>query len=152
MPLGNAFPAALVDASVRRQLIPGAVVKFVAMMNDGELHEKRFVVLHVDDQTMTCAINTQVSKFIQARPELNKCQVEMKSSSHAFMDHDSHVDCSRIREYSTNEVCAQLREHPEWILGSITIELRDEVVSGLKHSPAIPPATLSAALSSLSGI
>ncbi len=68
MSLGSGFPEDFRLAQVRRRLRPGTVVKLFRRMDDDKLHEKRFIVLHVDDHTITCVINSEVSQFIRTRP------------------------------------------------------------------------------------
>lgn len=104
MTLGQAFPPGLAAMSIRRQLRPGAVIKLRRVMDDGRIHEKRFVVIHVDERTVTCVINSAISVFVQTRPALLRCQVAMPAAAHSFMENDSHVDCSRTHAYATNDV------------------------------------------------
>lgn len=140
MSLGNAFPAGFAHAQIKRQLKAGMVIKLEAVMDDGRLHEKRFVVLDVSDDTLTCVMNSRISPLISNNSHTLKCQVVIDCVSHDFMDHDSHIDCSRVRPYSTAEVIAQLCKNPHWILGQITIQLRDQILAGLKASITTRPS------------
>ena len=108
MTLGANFPPAYLRAQITRQLKPGTVIKLIRRMDDGKIHEKRFVVVHVDVHTITCIINSKVSTFLQQRPDMLRCQVAMGRAAHSFMNHDSHIDCSRVRTYSTAEVIDDL--------------------------------------------
>jgi hypothetical protein len=137
MALGSAFPRGFVEAQIQRQLKPGTVIKMRQTMDDGTIHEKRFVVVAVSDQTVTFVINTAISAFLQARPALLKCQVAMRVANHAFMAHDSHVDCSRTRSYATNEVVRDLVTQPDWVLGTISADLRVAMVAAIKFAPAL---------------
>jgi hypothetical protein len=134
MSLSQAFPREMAVASVLRNLQPGSVIKLIAEMDDGMKHEKRFVVLYADETTFCCVINSEINKFIANRKELLRCQVKIRAIDHPFMLWDSHIDCSRVRQYETGEVCKQLTENAGWLLGSITPDLRDEVISALKYS------------------
>jgi hypothetical protein len=138
--LGSGFPDGFRLAQIRRRLKPGVVIKLFRRMDDGRLHEKRFVVLQVDAHTTTCVINSEVSTFIQARPALLRCQVLMQAAEHEFMDHDSHIDCSRVRSFLTDEVIADLMTRPEWILGDATISCRADITAGLKASETLSNA------------
>lgn len=149
MSLGNAFPASFAKAQIQRQLKPGMVIKLKAVMDDGLLHEKRFIVLSVSDDTLTCVINSRVSPLIAKNPSAARCQVSVEAATHPFMEWDSHADCSRIRNYSTSLVVSQLCDEPAWILGEITSELRDQVVSALKASVTTSPAITQACCQSL---
>lgn len=137
MTLGQAFPPGLAATSIRRQLRPGAVIKLRRVMDDGQIHEKRFVVIHVDERTVTCVINSAISVFVQTRPAMLRCQVAMPAAAHSFMEHDSHVDCSRTHAYATNDVMRDLVKEPGWVLGAIAAGLRDEMLAALKFSPVL---------------
>lgn len=117
MTLGSGFPDDFRLAQIRRRLQPGVVVKLFRRMDDGRLHEKRFVVLQIDAHTTTCVINSEIGHFIRARLALLRCQVLMQAAEHDFMDHDSYIDCSRVRAFMTEEVIADLMTRPDWILG-----------------------------------
>jgi hypothetical protein len=138
--LGSGFPDEFLQAQVQRRLKPGAVIKLFRRMDDGRLHEKRFVVLHVDAHTTTCVINSEISPFIRARPALLRCQVTMGVAQHSFMDHDSHIDCSRVRSFLTEEVISDLMSRPEWFLGDASDGCCGEIMSGIKASETLSVA------------
>lgn len=140
MSLGRLFPADYARTQIERQLQPGVVVKFMAEMDDGKMHEKRFVVLDVNERTFTCVINSRISAFVARDQNKAQCQVSIKADQHPFMSWDSHVDCSRIRTYSRSELIDQLCANPEWILGMTTPELREQIVAAIKTSKTIPSA------------
>lgn len=152
MALGSAFPPQFLQAQIRRRLVPGAVIKLMVTMDDGELQEKRFVVIKVDDNTSTCVINSEIGPYIQARPHLARCQASMPVAQHDFMDHDSFVDCSRARQYKTPDVLRDLQNEPTWILGAISEDLRDQIVAGLKASTLIAPKDVSVLCACLDAI
>jgi hypothetical protein len=154
MALGDAFPASFKAAAIKRQLRPGVVVKIETTMDDGEIHEKRFVILRVDEatSTFTCVINSRLSRIIANNPAASQCQVRIDRQTHPFMDWDSHIDCSRIRQYSTDDMCEQLAAKPDWVLGNITSEIRDQIVSALKFSRTIASVELNICSDALAGI
>ncbi len=149
MGLGDAFPKDMVSASVKRQMVPGTVIKVRETMDDGNAKEKRFIVLHVAEDTFTCVINSELTRLQQKNSELFQCQVVMPQSSHTFMSWDSYIDCSRVRRYRTDEVCDQLEANPSLILGTITASLRDGISSALKYSRTAPPAEVIICVESL---
>ena len=81
-----------------------------------------------------------------------RCQVAMGRAAHSFMNHDSHIDCSRVRTYSTAEVIDDLLVKPEWMLGSITSALRDDMVAAIKFAPTLAPAEVALLCQSLGEI
>jgi hypothetical protein len=56
------------------------------------------------------------------------------SAQHDFMDHDSHIDCSRVRSFMTDDVVADLMTRPEWVLGDAADSCRHDISAGLKAS------------------
>jgi hypothetical protein len=150
MSLGSGFPEDFRVAQIKRRLRPGTVIKLFRRMDDGRMHEKRFVVLHVDDHTTTCVINSEINQFIRARPALLRCQVLMHGAQHDFMDHDSHVDCTRVRSFLTDEVIADLVSRPEWILGDATDSCCDDIAAGINSSETLSLAEVERLCSSLS--
>jgi len=149
MSLGSGFPEDFRVAQIKRRLRPGTVIKLFRRMDDGQLHEKRFVVLHVDDHTITCVISSEISQFIRTRPALLRCQVLIQSAHHDFMDHDSHVDCSRVRSFLTEEVIADLASRPEWILGDATDSCCDDIAAGIKAAETLSVADVERICNSL---
>jgi HD superfamily phosphohydrolase len=140
MSLGNAFPAEFARTQIERQLKPGSVLKFLARMDDGKIHEKRFIVLNINEKTFTCVINSKISPLLARNQNAAICQVSIAVDSHDFMERDSHVDCSRVRSYDTSDVIDQLCKNPKWILGEITEVLKNEISAGLKASKTVPIA------------
>jgi len=135
----GSFPPEYIDASIRRQLVPGTIIKFNAIMDDGKLQEKRFIILDVSGDTFTCVINSKINSFIAKNAKLLQCQVEIKKQQHPFMDWDSHIDCTRVRTYSTDNVVEQLKGVPTWILGCADNNLIDQIMAALKLSPSLSP-------------
>ena len=139
MTLGDHFPADLKKASIIRRLVPGAVIKIMALMDDGLVHEKRFLVVHIDENTVACVINSTINPIIANNPVILKCQVAIDANHHTFMDRDSHIDCSKVFQYTTDEVISSLEAMPDWILGDVKSGVRDQAVAAIKHSPLISP-------------
>lgn len=150
MALGSAFPRDFVESQIRRRLKPGTVIKMRQTMDDGLIHEKRFVIVAINELTVTFIINTAISPFLKARPALLKCQVNMPVADHLFMSHDSSVDCSRIRSYDSKEVIHELVEQPDWVLGSISTELRTSITAAIKFSPTLSTKEVTELCKSLS--
>jgi hypothetical protein len=139
MSLGDHFPDALKRASAVRSVAPGMVIKLMAVMDDGRVHEKRFLIVHVDENTVACVINSEIHPFIRNSPAILRCQVAIDPQAHPFMNWESHIDCSKVRQYPTETVVEELQNKPDWVLGNITTELRDQVVAAIKHSQQIAP-------------
>ena len=149
MSLANAFGPAMAKASAKRQLVPGAVVKMFQKMDDGNEQEKWFVVVDVNQWTITCVINTNVPKLIQRNASLLKCQVPVAKADHPFMSHDSNLDCTKVMSFPTSDVLNQLAEKPEWIMGAASNALLTDMITALKITPMLTAAEASSYCSPL---
>jgi hypothetical protein len=136
-------------AQFQRQLVTGAVIKLKEKMDDGKVQEKRFVVLMVADRTFCSVINSEINPFIQKRPALLKCQVFMPVADHSFMSWDSHIDCVGLKAYSTDHILDEMMTKTGFMLGQITLSVRDDIISALKHSPALSVAEVAELSASL---
>ncbi|WP_156404450.1 hypothetical protein [Curvibacter sp. PAE-UM] len=137
--IGAKLPPQILRERIVQRLKPGAVIKLNARMNDGNVKEKRYVVLSVTAKTVCCVVNSEKNAFVQARPTLARHHVPMDASSHVFMDHDSFVDCTQTKTFETSQVVSDLMERTEWMLGAISLELRDRIVTSLTTSSTIAP-------------
>lgn len=149
MSIADQMPIEWRRASVLRQLKPGAVIKLRRQMDDGQTLEKRYVVVRADDTSIVCVINSRIGPFLKARPELLRCQVTIDATAHPFMDHDSHIDCSKVMRYRTTDVVDELVNEPAWILGSIAAPVAAGMISALKFAPTLSAADASAFVESL---
>lgn len=152
MSLGSRFPPEFLKLQIERLLKPGAVIKLYRRTDDGQVREKRYVVMHVGEDTVTCIINSEINAFLMARPALLKCQVPMPCATHPFMQRDSYIDCSRTRTFSSAEVIQELMNKADWVLGSITAELRDDIVGAIKFAETLSVAEVSLLCESLAQI
>lgn len=150
MSFAHAFGKTEVQKSAIRQLVPGAIVKSFQRMDDGKKHEKRFVVVEVSDSVVTCVINTNIPRLYSNNSVLLNCQVEVTTNDHPFMDHLSHLDCSKVMSFKTADAIAQLVDKPEWILGTASNALLGNMVAALASSPLLTPGEVSSYCGSLS--
>lgn len=87
----------LLDRAGLRELAisPGAV--FIGPWADVD-HKKFLVVAGVtEDHILVCAvmINSEINQYIQKRPRMLSCQVELKSDDYDFLSHDSYANCAQ---------------------------------------------------------
>jgi len=76
-------------------IAPGAV--FLGPWVDVD-HEKFLIVAGVsEDRILVCTvmINSEINQYIQKRPRMLSCQVELKSDTYGFLSHDSYANCAQ---------------------------------------------------------
>jgi hypothetical protein len=136
--LSKVFGNDLGAKSASRQLAPGSIIKMLQQMDDGNVKEKWFVVIQVDGSTVTCVMNTKIPKLFLNKPHLLHTQIEVTKADHPFMENAlSHLDCSKVKIYPTDDVVAQLAARPEWIKGKADNALLGNMVNALSNTPLI---------------
>ncbi len=76
-------------------IAPGAV--FLGPWADVD-HGKFLIVAGVsEDRILVCTvmINSEINQYIQKRPRMLSCQVELKSDDYGFLSHDSYANCAQ---------------------------------------------------------
>lgn len=125
------------------EIAPGIVLKlFVSETNPPKL--KRFVVIGCSQDEMQLAtvyINSQINKRISFSIELECLHFKVKSIGRSWLDHDSWIDCSDLIVRQTTEIVSAVRKRPEAIIGKLSAEDFNGVISLLKTSPKIKGKT-----------
>lgn len=89
----NTFSA--LEALRDKAIFPGSV--FLGPWNDID-HEKFIVVAGVaKDKLLVCSvlINSLINQYIQRRPRMLACQVEVKAEDYDFLSHNSYINCAQ---------------------------------------------------------
>ena len=74
---------------------PGAV--FIGPW-PGVDHEKLLIVAGVsEERILVCSvmINSEINPYIQKRPRMLSCQVQLKAEDYDFLSHDSYANCAQ---------------------------------------------------------
>lgn len=76
-------------------IVPGSV--FLGPWADID-HDKFLIIAGVaQDRILVCSvmINSQINQYIQKRPHLLACQVELKGNDYDFLSYDSYANCAQ---------------------------------------------------------
>lgn len=76
----------------------------------------------------------------------------MPGAQHPFMARDSHVNCSELHRFALEAVIDDILASKAWVLGSITLDLRDGIVGAFKTSSTIPPNLTAPLIASLEAL
>jgi len=66
--------------------------------------DKFVVIVHIDGNALGVFINTRISSWIQARPNLIVCETTISAAEHPFLNYDSWVDCQDLYPYTDAEL------------------------------------------------
>lgn len=65
------------------------------------IKEKYIAIVCTNPNPYGFLINTKISRFIQYKPAYLASQVKISVSEYSFLDHDSHIDCSRLLSFKS---------------------------------------------------
>ena len=103
--------------------------------------KEKFIVLAApDDPPLLLVVNSSIPPFISAKPHLAMCQVALVASDHAFLDHDSFVNCSEVIDsMSSSNLLDQLVADPARIRGEVSAPARSRIVEAVRKARTISP-------------
>jgi hypothetical protein len=142
-PIGDSFPKEFKDEFSSSVLKAGSVIRcLVGDIKNPKI--KRFIVVGVSFDKVALGavyINTEVNQNVFYSAELQELHVPLVANQRDYLDHDSHVDCSRIYEKSFQEIKDIVTNDPSSYIGELNDEDFKIVRDKLKSSKTITPAT-----------
>jgi hypothetical protein len=135
--LGDSFPVALRRVHVEEALKPGCVVRLEIKFPN--ITKPKFLILVATDdpEYLTFIVNSEIHPFIQSKPHLLQCQVSIDAASHDFLDYDSHVACHETLPIRREDVIKALVADPSSIKGTISSDVRAQVVAAVKFAKTL---------------
>lgn len=135
--LGNAFPEALKAEIIERHWNPGLVL-YLYCEDLGK--NKYFLLASAGEGPFVFYINSTIHGFIVGQPDLLACQVRLEASDHAFLNHDSYVNCTEpVRRFTRTEIQGQLLADISRIKGELSPVALQEVIKAVQRATTIPP-------------
>jgi hypothetical protein len=97
--------------------------------------EKRLLVVSISPEPLLLVINSEINEYKQKRPHLRQQQVCLRQSENDFLDHDSYLDCSRVRDdFSEAEIERVITRDLTRILGTINMNAIAEILTVVDDS------------------
>lgn len=148
--LGSIFGDEEKQKFVERQLTPGAVLHLQVVFPQTTKNKYLVLVGIEDPDCYTFIVNSETSRFIQKSPDLWVCQVDIDAVSHPFLRYDSKVACHEVLRLSKVDVVAELIADTGKIKGTISTEVRQEIVAATKYAKTLDRYTQQLIVDSLS--
>lgn len=106
--IGNRFPPELRRHTIIRELTAGKVLYLWTNFTDPP-KEKYLLIACPHERPLLFVINSQISAFIQRRPDLLRCQVSLSAANYEFLRHDSYINCSQVvDDFSLDDIVGQV--------------------------------------------
>lgn len=134
MSLGDYFPENIKKEYAEHNIQPGTVFRFF-VRDTYPPKPKFFIVLAADENHIMVAtvfINSEINNNIFPTPELKALHYKISSNTYSFLDHDSYIDCSQLRERPIENLKKDILTDPENVKGNLTVEdftiIRDIII------------------------
>lgn len=129
--------------------MPGAVIRrFCHFTRPPKI--KLLLVARVAAETTVFVVNSEMTDFVRARQHLADCHVPIDLASHAFLDHDSFIDCTEPADYvDTAALVLQLTDDLDKLRGNVSPAVRARVVQAISDSFTMPEAEKPALIAAL---
>ncbi|ARN78490.1 hypothetical protein BST97_11105 [Nonlabens spongiae] len=117
----------------------GMVLKlFLVDTNPPKL--KYLIIVGVDRSSISCVsvlINSKPNRKIHWHVDLMALQVPISASDHDFLNYDSFVDCSNLRQEQIYDLELELNSNLDAYVGDVTQTFLETLRNAIKHSNTI---------------
>lgn len=139
MSLGDLFPQNIKDQFAQRSINIGNAL--LIKLQDLQVNYDKYIILvGVNTQEKAVAyviINTEINQNVFPSPYLQSLHLPIDCLRHAFLDHDSYIDCSNLKEFELEMLIAFITKNPERVVGNIDSTLLKDVHDNIKTNRII---------------
>jgi hypothetical protein len=86
--------------------------------------------VHIDSVAYGCFINSNISQWLQARPNLLVCEVSIPGLNYHGINHDSWVDCQELYEFTDSELNERI--------DVVSDTLKEDILNAIHLCPKLP--------------
>lgn len=133
------FPQSFRDDFAERNVQIGSVIRvFVKDTTPPKI--KYFIVIGFSQDKVllgTVFINSEINPNIFRNEELRNLHVPINAESNNFIEHDCFVDCSSIKERSSDEIKQLLSNDPECSKGIVQETTMEVIVQTIRNAITI---------------
>ncbi len=141
MSLAEQFPEHARKAFAQEHLRAGAVVR--RMVPDTRPPKiKRCIIVGISDDLVSVGvvyINSDINFNVLPTKELQELQFPVSTAGRDYVEHDSFVDCSQLREHGYAALLRETQNEPGIILGQVSPADLTTIYSLVKGAKTISP-------------
>lgn len=136
--LGDFAPQRERSAFVKKNLKPGTVIRLYCVLTPRS--KEKWAVMLAMNPLLLAFVNSTVNSYIEERPYLRACQVELSPNDNKFLKRESFLDCSHvIDDLRFGDVMSQLTEETGRILGHFDQATVKRIVSAVGNARTVSP-------------
>ncbi len=139
--LGSFFPDELNEILITNSLKVGSVLR-LHVLDTTPPKIKRFIIIGISKDKISLAtvyINSNLNINVFRNTKLQGLQLELNESGREYLDKDSFVDCSTIKEKSYTDLKNALQELPIKNIGTVSDTDLNQIVNKIRGAETISP-------------
>lgn len=138
--LGDYFPEEDREKYVDRGLKSGQVLYLFCEFTHPP-KDKYLLLACYTDPPLLFVVNSQIPRFVQARPELLASQVKLSPRDYPFLEHDSFLDCSNvINSLDEDAIRNQLLADLSRLKGEVHQRTKAQIIEAVRRSRTVSEA------------
>lgn len=141
MSLGDFFPDDLKNQFAKRKIDLGSAI-LIKIPDFSVNYDKYIIVIAKDSAKKDIAyvvINSKINLNVAYNPYLQSLHIKIDKENNPFLDKDSFVDCSKLREFSINNVIDFLTNNPERAIGNVSSKTLKLIQTTITTAKTIEP-------------
>ncbi|ABQ06628.1 hypothetical protein [Flavobacterium johnsoniae] len=141
MSLGDLFPDNLKEDFAERNIDVGNAL-LIKLENLQVNYDKYVILVGVNEVELAVAyviINTDINQNVYPTAYLQSLHLTIDVARHPFLEYDSHINCTELREFNKQELVDFIISNPERVVGSIDPVLLSDVKDAIKGATTITP-------------
>lgn len=110
------------------------------MINVSEITHKKFAIIIANPQgeyLPAVLINSKINKNIYRTDDLQSLHLKIDKKNHPFLDYDSFVNCSEIKELIKEDVIVAIEKNPNIVLGTVSASLSQQIQHKITNATTI---------------
>ncbi|MBS9767987.1 MAG: hypothetical protein KGV44_10680 [Flavobacteriaceae bacterium] len=141
MNLGDLFPNELKQEFAKRNIDLGSAI--LIKIPDFTVSYDKYIIVVAKDNSETdlayVVINSVINDNVAYNDYLKSLHIKIDKEYHSFLERDSYVDCSKLREFQIQKVIDFLTQNPERAVGNVIEETLKQIHITITNAKTIAP-------------
>jgi len=141
MNLGDFFPDDLKNQFAKRNVDIGSAI-LIKIPDFSINYDKYIIIVAKDNAEKNIAyvvINSEINSKVAYNSYLKSLHIKINKTNNPFLEKDSFVDCSKLREFSINNVVDFLTNNPERVVGNVSSDVLKLIHATITIAKTIEP-------------
>ncbi len=141
MSLGDFFPDDLKNQFAKRNIDLGSVI--LIKIPDFSVNYDKYIILvskdDVEEDIAYVVINSEANPNVAYNAYLKSLHIKIDKANNPFLEKDSFVDCSKLREFPIKTVVEFLTNNPERAVGNVSPDVLKSIHITITKATTIEP-------------